>query len=43
MYFEQSSGLGQETEAEFTERNKNLPPKERMSAFNVNMANVESS
>jgi phytanoyl-CoA hydroxylase len=39
MYFEQSSGIGQETEAEFTERNSNLPPDERLSAFNVNMAN----
>jgi phytanoyl-CoA hydroxylase len=39
MYFEQSSGIGQETEAEFTRRNANLPPEERLNAFNVNMAN----
>jgi phytanoyl-CoA hydroxylase len=38
MYFEQSSRIGQDTEAQFTELNSKLPPEERLSAFNVNMA-----
>jgi phytanoyl-CoA hydroxylase len=39
MYFEQSSCLGQETEAQFTKANSDLPLQEHFSAFNANMAN----
>jgi len=39
--FEQSFVVGQEIEAEFTERNSNLPPEEGLCAFNTNMTNSE--
>jgi phytanoyl-CoA hydroxylase len=39
LYFEQYSGIDQETEAEFTKINANLSPEERLNAFNVNMTN----
>ena len=38
MYMEGSSQLGEETEADFMERAKDMPLEERLSAFNKNMA-----
>ncbi len=37
IYLEGSDKIGREMEAEFTRRNVNLPPEERVSAYNQNM------
>jgi ectoine hydroxylase-related dioxygenase (phytanoyl-CoA dioxygenase family) len=38
VYLEGSDQCGRRTEAEFREKNKELPPEERISAYNRNMA-----
>lgn len=38
MYLEHSDDLGRRMEAEFMEKNMELPPEERISGFNLNMA-----
>ena len=37
IYLEHSDALGRQMEAEFHVKNANLPPEERISAFNRNM------